>query len=222
MHLMKKVTAITVQRHRPNRVNVYLDGEFAFGLARIAAARLKCGDELSGEKIARLLEEDAREWAYQQALLFLGRRARSENEIRQNLKKHGVSPEVVHATLEKLRQAGLVDDNEFARAWVENRSTFRPRSGKAMAAELRQKGLDERVIQESLSSLDEESLAYCAASQRAARFKGLPWEEFRAKLGGFLLRRGFSYSVAASAVARIWNETQAEARRSKNENEDMV
>jgi regulatory protein len=218
---MKKITAIKVQRNRPSRVNIYLDGEFAFGLARITAAWLKNGDALSDEKIARLIEEDAREWAYQQALLLLRSRARSENEIRQNLKKHGVSPEVITATLERLRQTGLVNDDDFARAWVENRSVFRPRSGKAMAAELRQKGLDERVIQESLSGVDEESLAYCAASKRAARLKGLTWEEFRAKLGGFLLRRGFSYSVAASTVARMWKETRAEARREENKNEDM-
>ena len=102
---MKKITAISVQKKNPNRVNIYLDGEFAFGVARITAAWLKNGDELSDEKIAKLLAEDSREWAYQQALLYLSYRARSEKEIRQNLQKHEMPEEVIEETLERLRKS---------------------------------------------------------------------------------------------------------------------
>ena len=59
--LMKKITAIVVQKRSPNRVNIYLDGEFAFGLARIVAAWLRTGQELSEEKIEQLQAEEARE-----------------------------------------------------------------------------------------------------------------------------------------------------------------
>ncbi len=207
---MKKITAITVQKKSPNRVNIYLDGEFAFGLARITAAWLKTGDELSDEKIARLEDEDARERAYQQAMLFLSYRARSEKEIRQNLLKHEIPEGVIADTLERLRKAGLANDNDFARAWVENRNTFHPRSKKALAIELRQKGLDDEAIQASLSAVDEEALAYETGLKRATRLGGLDWNEFRKKLSEFLVRRGFSYSVVASVVSRIWNETHAE------------
>ncbi len=220
---MKKITALTVQKNNPNRVNVYLDGEFAFGLARITAAWLKNGDELSDEKIARLLAEDSREWAYQQATLFLSYRARSEKEIRQNLRKHEVSEEAIEETLERLRKAGLANDKDFAQAWVENRSTFRPRSKKALAIELRQKGLDNETIQASLSAVDEEALAYETGSKRAARFAGMEWNEFRKKLSEFLARRGFSYSVIAPIVSKIWNETRPEPQTNNdNENEDRL
>ena len=62
-------------------MNIHLDGEFAFGLARLTAAWLKTGDILSDEKIAKLQADDARERALQQALLFLSYRTRSEKEI---------------------------------------------------------------------------------------------------------------------------------------------
>jgi len=205
---MKKITAISVQKKNPNRVNIYLDGEFAFGVARITAAWLKNGDELTDEKIAKLLAEDSLEWAFQQAMLFLSYRARSEKEIRQNLRKHEMSEEVIEHTLERLRKAGLANDNDFARIWVENRSTLRPRSKKALAIELRQKGLNDEVIQDSLSGVDEESLAYETGLKRATRFKGYEWAEFRKKLSEFLARRGFSYPVIAPIVSRIWNETR--------------
>src|SRR5258706_15787997 len=121
---MRKITAIESQKNR-NRVNIHLDGEFAFGLDRFVAAWLKTGDELSEEKIAKLQGDDAREWDYQQAMLFLSYRARSEKEIRQNLLKHEIPEEVIEQTLERLQEAGLANDNQFARVWVENRNTFR-------------------------------------------------------------------------------------------------
>ena len=208
---MKKITGLQVQKKNPNRVNIYLDGEFAFGVARITAAWLKNGDELSDEKIARLLTEDSREWAYQQAMLFLSYRARSEKEIRQNLRKHEMSEDVIEETIERLRKAGLANDNEFAQAWVENRSTFRPRSRRALAMELRQKGLDDETVHSAVSGVDEDALANEAAQKRLGRLKGLEWNDFRKKLSEFLARRGFPYSVIAPTVTRMWSETHADA-----------
>src|SRR5262245_65499797 len=138
---MKKVTAIEVQKRSPNRVNVYLDGEFAFGLARIVAAWLRVGQELDEKKIEQLQAEEARERALQQAILFLSSRARSESEIRRNLRKHEIPEPVIDQTLDRLRQDGFANDDQFAQAWVENRSAFRPRSRRLLAMELRQKGL---------------------------------------------------------------------------------
>ncbi|HNA90227.1 MAG TPA: RecX family transcriptional regulator, partial [Anaerolineales bacterium] len=175
---MKKITAITAQKKNPNRVNIYLDGEFAFALARITAAWLKTGDLLNDEKIAKLQAEDSKERAYQQAMLFLSYRARSEKEIRQNLLKHEYSEDVVEGTLQRLRESGLANDNEFARAWVENRSTFRPRSRRALTMELRQKGLDVETVNAAVSEVDESALAYETARKRAPRLKSLEWSEF--------------------------------------------
>jgi regulatory protein len=203
---MRKITAIVVQKRSPNRVNIYLDGEFAFGLTRIVAAWLRTGQELSEEKIEQLQAEEARERAFQQALLFLSYRSRSESEIRQNLRKHEIPEPVIETTLERLRQGGLANDNQFARAWVENRTTFRPRSRRLMAMELRQKGLNEEAVSSAVENVDDEALAYEAAQKRAVRFKGLEWNEFRKKLSDFLARRGFSYSVIAPVITRIWNE----------------
>jgi regulatory protein len=218
--LMKKITAIQAQKKHPNRVNIHLDGEFAFGLARVVAAWLSVGQELSEEKIEQLMLEDARERALQQAMLFLSYRARSESEIRQNLRKHEIPEPVVEHTLERLRQVGLANDNQFARAWVENRSTFRPRSRRMMTMELRQKGLDDEAVRSAIENVDDDALAYEAALKRAARFNGLEWNEFRKKLSDFLARRGFSYSVIAPVVTRIWNEVHTDEHQ--YEEEDLI
>ena len=198
-------------------MNVHLDGEFAFGLARITAAWLRVGQELDETKIEQLQAEDAKERALQQALLFLSYRARSESEIRKNLQKHEIPEGVIEKTLERLRRDGLVNDSQFAEAWVENRSTFRPRSRRMMAMELRQKGLDDEAMRSALEDVDDESLAYEAAQKRAPRFEGLEWIEFRKKLSGFLARRGFSYSVISPVVSRVWNETHAQEQNLEEE-----
>lgn len=217
---MKKITAISVQKKNPNRVNIHLDGEFAFGLERITAAWLKTGDLLSEEKITSLLVEDSREKAHQQALLFLSYRVRSEKEIRQNLRKHEYPEEVIELTIEKLRGSGLANDKQFAHAWVENRNTFRPRSRLALTMELRQKGLDNETVQSAVSGVDEEALAYETALKRAGRLKGQEWGEFRKKLSEYLARRGFPYSVITSVVTKVWNEINAEQHY--YEDEDMT
>jgi len=214
---MKKITAIEGQKRTPNRVNIHLDGEFAFGLARIVAAWLRVGQELSDAKIEQLIAEDARERAFQQAMLFLSYRARSEAEIRKNLRKHEIPEAVIEQTLERLRGDGLANDNQFAQAWVENRNTFRPRSRRMMAMELKQKGLDDEAIRSAVESVDDEASAYEAAQKRAARLKDLEWIDFRRKLSEFLARRGYSYSVIAPVVTRIWNETYADENHFEEE-----
>ena len=214
---MRRITALEVQRKNPNRVNIYLDGEFAFGLARITAAWLKVGDILTDEKIIALQNEDARERALQQALLFLSYRARSEKEIRQNLKKHEYPEDAIEYTMTRLRENRLANDNEFAQAWVENRNTFRPRSRRALTMELRQKGLDEETVKNAVADIDENALAYETARKRAPRLKSLEWSEFRKKLSEYLARRGFPYSVVSSTVTRIWNEAHTEETKYEDE-----
>lgn len=213
---MQKITAIKAQRKNPQRVSIFLDGEFAFGLSRIVAAWLKVGQTLSEEKIASLLEADAREKAYQQALLYLSYRPRSLAEIRQNLRKHDYPENVIEETLERLRENRFADDESFARAWIENRNAFRPRSARALRQELRQKGIAEDIIQSALESLaDDEKAAYEAGIQKARKLSSLEWQSFRKKLGDFLARRGFSYSIIAPLLPKLWEETHPSGEHSQ-------
>jgi regulatory protein len=219
--MVQRITAIEPQQKNPHRVNIYLNGEFAFGLAAIVAAWLKVGQELSEEKIASLKVEDEREAAYQKALHFLSFRPRTLAEVRQNLKRRGISEPVIEETISRLRNAGLLNDEAFARAWVENRNTFHPRSKQVLRMELRRKGLSDEIVQTVLETqVDEAALAFEAARKYALRLASLEWAEFRQKLGGFLTRRGFSYTTLAPVVSEVWKEIQAADTGSISENEE--
>ncbi len=201
-----KITSLSVQKRNPQRVNVYLDGEFAFGLERIVAAWLQVGQEISDEKIAQLKAEETQEMAYQKALNLLSYRPRSEAEIRKNLQGHSVSDENIEYAVDRLKRSGLLNDNQFARAWVENRNEMRPRSRRALAYELQQRGVDRQVIDQELGSIDDEQLEYQAASQRARKLKELEWQEFRQKMYRFLAQRGFDYEAINQVTSRVWAE----------------
>jgi regulatory protein len=220
---MKKITAIQAQKKNPNRVSIDLDGEFAFGLSRIVAAWLRVGQELSDEKIAALKTDDARELAYQKAMRFLGYRARSVQEVRDNLQKHEIPEAVIDEVLKRLQETNLLNDQEFAQAWVENRNTFRPRSRRALAMELRHKGLDDEVVQDVLDkNVDENALALEAARKYLRKVQKLEWQDFRQKLGGFLGRRGFSYGVIAPVLRQVWDEIHPGGSQPIDNNEDMI
>lgn len=204
--MAKKITALKLQKRNKNRVNVYLDGEFAFGLSKIVTAWLHTGQELSEEKIAELKSQDDVEIALQRALNYLSYRARSEKEVRQNLNKHGHAESVIDEVIERLKRGGLVDDKNFAETWVDNRSEFRPRGSQMLRIELRQKGIQDQVIADVLNDVDDSSLALKAARKKARRYQSLEWQEFRKKMNGFLARRGFHYGVISEVLPKVWEE----------------
>ncbi len=201
-----KITALVVQEKNKERVSVFLDGEFAFGLAMIEALKLRKGQLLTDQEIERLKALDEIEVAHERALKFLSYRPRSIAEVRRSLVGKGFSPATIDAVVQRLKEANLLDDQAFARYWVDNRETFEPRSGRALRFELRKKGLADPDISAAVEGVNEEDAAYRAALPQARRYAHLDRQAFTKKVGDFLLRRGFPYSTARDIVRRLWGE----------------
>lgn len=197
-----------IQKRNKERVNVYLDGEFAFGVTLNVAAELRKGQHLSDEEIERLKQQDERNKAYHRAIFYLGFRARSREEIETYLRGKDYSDKAIAATIDRLRQENYLDDAEFARMWIEERGRFKPRSERALRYELRQKGLKDDVIEAALSDLDEDDLAWRAIESKRRQWRHLDEETFKKKALGFLSRRGFNYHVSRQAVDRAWEEIE--------------
>jgi regulatory protein len=205
------ITALQFQKRNKDRVNVYIDGQFAFGLVAIEAVHLKVGQTLSDDDIARLEVLDEVGRAYERALNFLSYRPRSEAEVRRNLRKKDVGDEVIEMVVERLTRAGLLDDREFARYWVENRLQFNPRGARALRYELRGKGVSDSVVADALADLDTEAAARQVAEAGARRLAHLEPRDFRRKLGAYMARRGFSYPVIKPLVEEMLEATHCEA-----------
>jgi regulatory protein len=220
--MTREITAIEPQKKNPERVNIYLDGEFAFGLEAILAAWLKIGQSLSEEKINALIAGDALESAYLKALHFMSFRPRSVFEVRKNLQGRDIPEAILELTLERLQESSLLNDLRFAQDWITNRKDFRPRSSSALRMELRMKGISEDVIQTALAKdVDDDTLALQAARKYMHRLESQSKLEFRKKLSAHLSRRGFSYTFINPVVMLVWNELHpATDHRESPDNED--
>jgi regulatory protein len=201
---MATITALKYQKHDADRLNVYLDGEFAFGLAAAVASRLTIGQTLSPSEIVILLQQDDVEKAKKSAIQLISRRPRSVFEIERHLQKKGYEDQVIDQVTEHLTSIDLLNDTIFTGYWLEQREAFRPRSNLALRQELNQKGIDRAVIDAALNDIDEEISARRIAEKQAARWAHLPEEEFRVKLGRFLQQRGFPYDVINTTTNDIW------------------
>lgn len=199
------------------RAHLYLDGRLALTLSPpvLAESGLKPGDEVSAEALEALRLAEARHTALASALRLLSYRPRSEAEVRQRLAQRGIPPSVLEETVARLRELALLDDEAFARSWVESRQRTSPRGRQLLARELRAKGVERETAQRSLAGLDEEEAAYRAVARRAPALRGLPYRDFQRRLGDFLLRRGFSYETARRTVRRLWEEGEGPAREAE-------
>jgi regulatory protein len=201
-----QITALKIQNRNKERVNLYLDNNYAFPVTVAVALTLKKGQYLTDKEIEQLKSQDAQDKAYQHAIRYLGFRARSRQELEQYLAEKGYSTQVTAATIQRLLDQNYLDDEAFARWWLENRERFRPRSQRALRYELRQKGIANEVIETVLTDLDEEELAWAAVSPKLAQWQNFEAEKLKQKIFSFLSRRGFTYEVAHQIFERAWTD----------------
>jgi regulatory protein len=202
---MPRVTRLKTQKSQ-KRVNVYLDGNFAFGLNVDSVVKfgLKVGQVLTEKQVKKLKNQNDEEKVFQKALKFFSYRPRSEKELIDYLKKKRTSSGLIDKTIQKLKKLKLINDQEFAVWWLEQRSTFRPRGKRALRAELFKKGIDREIIETVLEkTVDELKLAQKAAGKKLKTLSKLPPDQFQEKMTGFLARNGFSWETIKATLDQI-------------------
>lgn len=141
---------------------------------------------------------------YNTALLFLSFRPRSEKEVRDNLRKKKVNPPLIEKIIAKLKEKKFLNDEEFVKWWIEQRTTFNPRSLRLTKIELLHKGVSNEVIDKMIYDLRFKNYdlerAKTLVEKRLERFKGLPKQEVYQKLGSYLARRGFGWETIKDSI----------------------
>jgi regulatory protein len=222
-----KITALRAQAKDAQRVNVFVDGEFAIGvsLTTITKAGLHVGRQLSAEEFAKLEQTESGDKAYLAALRFLEARPRSIAEVRTRLGRKDFAPEAIDAAIARLSELELLDDAAFARYWVENRQAYRPRGAGALRDELRRKGIDADVTAEVMNddalAIDEAASAMELA--RAALRKYASSHDrnaFSRRMGSYLQRRGYTFEVIRPIVDQLWSEVSEAAEENEEDSDD--
>jgi SOS response regulatory protein OraA/RecX len=108
--------------------------------------------ESFAERRERRAEVDDPEVVLNAAARFLEARARSVGEVRRRLTQAGYRSDLVEGVIDRLAALGMLDDDAFARAWVESRDRARPRGETALRRELSLKGLDRETIEAALEA----------------------------------------------------------------------
>lgn len=196
------ITALKIQKRDKERVNVFLDDEFAFAVTAIVAAKLRKGQYLNDADIEAFKQGAERDKAYNRAIRFLSFRPRSQAEMERYLRDKEYAEEIVADTVKRLLDQHYLDDEAFARFWVDNRERFRPRGQRALRYELRQKGIADGVIDTVLADVAEVDLAWSVIEGKLHHWQNLTKESLQKKVMGFLSRRGFSYEIAHQTFKR--------------------
>ncbi|MDP2671772.1 MAG: RecX family transcriptional regulator [bacterium] len=215
---MGLITAVEKQKKRADRVNVFIDEEFAFGSsAEIAYLnKLKIGRQVTDSEIKDLIHKDQVERLLNKALRFLGSRPHSEKEVKDYLTYKGKLKDLeteeekqeylgsMDQVTAKLKELNYLNDTEFASWWVKERGEIRSISERILRSELVMKGVNKEVVNEVLNKVEsEEEKANKIAQKKAKTLRGLAKEEFRRKLSQFLARRGFAWDLIKKIVDRL-------------------
>jgi regulatory protein len=138
----------------------------------------------------------------------LEQRMQTGRELRIRLVRKGFEPETIDAALAKLTEYGYLNDERFAELWIENRLAHRPRGKRMLEQELRQKGIDRQIVDETVAGLaiDDNAAAIELAQKRLKSVQGLPIEEQKKKLTGILARKGFDFGVIRTTLQTVLGE----------------
>jgi len=146
---------------------------------------------------------------YKKALNFLSFRPRSEKELRDYLKKKKCDELTSQRIIENLKDHKFLNDEEFARWWVEQRALIKPKAARIIKMELKQKGIDNDLIGQILKDGKESDLekAKKLAEKRMPRYSKIEEKtKVYEKLGRFLISKGFDYDIIKQVIDQIFDK----------------
>ena len=211
-----KVTGISVQAKNVDRVNVSIDGHYRFSLDvfQVGQLGIKVGNEYDESEIVEIENESAFGKLYSRTLEYCLMRPHSAREVKDYLwrktratkyksrdgqikDREGASEMNAQRTFERLAERGYIDDEKFARFWVENRNLTKGSSKRKLVAELRLKGIENSIIESTLSETDrsdDDELRKILIKKRSKYADDQ-------KLIAYLARQGFSYDDIKLALS---------------------
>ena len=210
---MNTITQITEHPRKPGRYVIDVDGkQFAIVTAEaLAATKARIGVLVDDRLAAHLHEANELTAAYDRALNLLAFRARSARELHRRLVQKGVTAERADRVIAKLREAGLIDDADFARQLARSKMTVGA-SRRRVHQELFKRGVAREVADEAVEQvMEEDGLSEAESIERIARKKwraltGLDEPTRRRRLFAFLARRGFDSDDVSRVVRQLAGE----------------
>lgn len=195
-----KITDIKSQVKRQGRYSIYVDGKYSFSLSEneLLTIGLRIGQEYSKEEFDDLQKKAVLDKAYMRAYDQLSRRARSEWELRDYLKRKEYDEQTIDSIINTLSNKGYIDDFKFAETWVRNRRLLKPMSKVRLRQELRQKRVADDAITHALD--EDEATEQDVLKDLVVRKRQQTRYQDAEKLKQYLVRQGFRYDDINDAL----------------------
>lgn len=205
---MKKITKIEYQKKSKDRVSIYLDDNYAFGidLNIMIKYSLKKNMELEDDFISEILKAEDEISAYNYAISVLSRNSKSEKQLRQKMQDKGYDPQFIENAITKLKQQKYIDDERYSEMFINDKINI-SKDGKLKIKEaLQSKGIDRLIIDEKLQEItadDEIKRAYLLGNKKLKSIKEEDTRKKRVKLANYLITKGFEYGTVKKAVSKL-------------------
>ena len=212
---MSIILAIEPQPRKKNQYTLTLDDGRTFSVHEevIVKHRLQSGMEIEEAQLRSRIWEANLKIAGDMALRYLEYRTRTKKQLQDYLKRKGFEQPVVEETARKMEEYRFLDDNEYARRWVQSKKTGKPTGRRRIAYELKSKGIGQDTLESALAALtieEEQQQAGKLAEKAALKYKHLPHRERMAKISQMLMRRGFDWEVTNWALRHLSLDEQEE------------
>lgn len=197
-----KVTNIKPQVKRANRYSIFLDNKYAFSLdeSELLDLKLKVGQEVKAAELSKINDEAVYSKAKNACYRLLSYRSRSSGEIKDYLVRKKYEPDTIDRVINYLTSKAFLNDEEFAKQWIENRISNKKASIRQIKLELRQKKVDSEIVNKIFENEDVDEVELI--KQLIEKKRTQPKYKDDLKLMQFLARRGFSYDKILTALGR--------------------
>jgi regulatory protein len=197
------ISEIKQQARLKGRFSVFVDGKYSFSLSDTALldSKLIIGQEVTAQDIKRFKQLSVDDKILGNALRYAAMRHRSRWEMENYLQRKQASPAIAEQILNKLTNLQMLDDLQFAQAWIENRRLLRPTSKRKLQQELRAKRVPDDIISQALGQ-DETSENQVLRELVERKRRQTKYHD-QTKLMQYLARQGFGYGDIKEVLAEL-------------------
>lgn len=219
---LRKITKITTQKRATNRYNIYLDDVYAFSVDEdtLIKEQLHKGRMLTEADIQKVSETDNIQQTYLLAINYLSYRMRSMKELYTYLLNKDVAEEKVNMIMQRLIEENLINDEQFANAFVKDRILLTSKGPQVIIKELQEKGISPSIAKKAVKQFSYEeqfkkALAFAEREQkkRSKHAYRKREEQLRYKL----LQRGFTNDVVMAVMNEVKGVVDKDEERIKLE-----
>lgn len=205
---MSRITKIEIQKRNKERVNLFLDGEYAFSLSAelVYKESLKVNGNVDGIKLKALAEKETKIRCKNSALRIIEKNYKTEKEVRDKLKLKGYDEIAISESIKFLKEYNFLNDNSYTKMFIKDK--LNTRGSNKIKYELIKKGVSKEIIEKELLNVDredEKTVALNLAKKKIVTIKKNESDNYKAsgKLYRFLISKGYNYDVVKDVVKEV-------------------